>query len=253
LTPFLRTERQSAVSERATNLQLLRLFFSEKHDPDPFYSKLAERSIDSFPFPLLGQRVLDLGAGGGHYSKAMGNAGAEIVAADLDELDLRRARSRGVPAAVCDGTKLPFPDQGFDGIFCSNMLEHTPTPGRIFDEIERVLRPGGWAWVSWTNWYSPWGGHEIVPLHLLGPNLGLKTWRKLFGEPRKNVPFDALWPTYIGRTLADVRTRPQLQLLDAVPRYYPSQRWILKVPGLREVATWNCLLTFERQPDEERQ
>jgi len=242
-------ERHRQLSPRVTNLELLRLFLAEKHDPDPFYVKLAERSIASFPFPLRDRRVLDLGAGGGHYSGAMRDAGAEIVAADLDETDLRRAASRGVSAMLCDGTRLPFPDRCFDGVFCSNMLEHTPTPERIFDEIERVLRPGGWAWVSWTNWYSPWGGHEIVPLHLLGPNLGLRAWRKLFGEPRKNVPFDALWPTYIGRTLTEVRDRPKLELLDAVPRYYPSQRWILKVPGLREVATWNCLLTFERRPD----
>ena len=46
--------------------------------------------------------------------------------------------------------------------------------------------------------------------------------------------------------LAMVRRRPGLRLLDARPRYYPSQRWLLKVPGLREVATWNCLLLLER-------
>jgi hypothetical protein len=112
--------------------------------------------------------------------------------------------------------------------------------------MERVLRPGGWAWVSWCNWYSPWGGHEIVPFHYLGPRLGLKAWRRLFGEPPRNVPFETLWPTHIGKVLAMVRGRPGLRLLDARPRYYPSQRWLLKVPGLREVATWNCLLVLER-------
>ena len=238
-----------SIGDRATNLELLRLFFAEKHDPDPFYSKLAARSIASFPFPLLDRRVLDLGAGGGHYSNAMRESGADVVTVDLSEEDVRKAAGRGVPALVADGTGLPFPGRAFDGVFCSNMLEHTPVPMRIFDEIERVLRPGGWAWVSWTNWYSPWGGHEIVPLHLLGPRLGLKTWRMLFGEPRKNVPFEALWPTYVGRTLTNVRARPKLELIDAVPRYYPSQRWILRVPGLREVATWNCLLMFRRLDD----
>jgi SAM-dependent methyltransferase len=126
------------------------------------------------------------------------------------------------------------------------MLEHTPSPEQVFDEVERVLRPGGWAWVSWTNWYSPWGGHEIVPLHYLGPKRGLAAWRRLYGEPRKNVPFDALWPTYVGRTIKMVQERPGLRLVDALPRYYPSQRWILKVPGLREVLTWNCVLVLEK-------
>jgi hypothetical protein len=68
----------------------------------------------------------------------------------------------------------------------------------------------------------------------------------MFGEPRVNVPYVELWPTYIGRILADVRQRPGLRLVDATPRYWSGQRWILKVPGVREVATWNCVLELER-------
>lgn len=229
--------------------ELFRLFLSEKKDPGPFYEAIATRSIDSFPFPLAGLRVLDLGSGGGFYARAMADAGASVTAADLAIQDVRAAREKGLVALVCDGTQLPFPERTFDGVLCSNMLEHTPVPGQILDEINRVLVPGGWAWVSWTNWYSPWGGHEIVPLHYLGPKLGLRAWRALFGEPRKNVPFEELWPTHIGTTLAHVRQNSNLELLDAVPRYYPSQRWILKMPGLREVLTWNCLLLLRRRED----
>jgi hypothetical protein len=50
----------------------------------------------------------------------------------------------------------------------------------------------------------------------------------------------------VGRTLQQLRRRPGLRIVDAAPRYYPSQRWILRVPGLREVATWNCLVVLER-------
>ncbi len=234
------------MTQGQSRLELLRLFLSEKHDPDPFYAALAERSISGFQFPLQGARVLDLGCGGGYYGAALKRSGAEVVAADLAEADVRQASQRDLSALICDGTRLPFPSGSFDGVFCSNMLEHTPRPELIFDELERVLRPGGWAWVSWTNWYSPWGGHEIVPLHFLGPHNGLRAWRALFGEPRKNVPFVELWPTYVGRTIAHVRRRPGLEVLDVVPRYYPTQRWILRVPVLREVLTWNCLIMLRR-------
>ena len=114
-------------------------------------------------------------------------------------------------------------------------------------EIERIVRPAGWAWISWTNWYSPWGGHAITPLHYLGPARGLAVYRRLFGEPKgRNIPYRNLWPTSIGRTLKDVRARPNLRLIDAVPRYYPSQRWITRIPGFREIATWNCVLLIQR-------
>lgn len=233
----------------ASRLELFRLFLGEEDDPEPFYVKLADRSIAEFPFPLRGRRVLDLGAGPGYYSRAMRQLGATVVPVDLGDENIDRARSAGLQPVLCDGTRLPFPDRSFDGVLCSNMLEHTPTPLRIFDEIERILRPGGWAWVSWTNWYSPWGGHSITPFHFLGPTLGAKAYIKLFGRPDRNLPYETLWPTHIGPILADLRARPGLRLLDAVPRYYPSQRWILRVPALRELATWNCLLLLERQPE----
>ncbi len=231
---------------RSSRIELFRLFLAEKHDPEPFYQRLAERTISELAFDVKDEVVLDLGCGPGHYSRAMRKAGATVVGVDLDEEDLRAPSAPRGGSVRADGTRLPFPDAGFDGVFCSNVLEHTPDAASVLAEIERVLRPGGWAWVSWTNWYSPWGGHEIVPLHYLGPRLGLAAWRRLKGEPRKNVPFQGLWPTHIGQTLAMVRARPGLRLLDTMPRYYPSQRWILRVPGLREVATWNCLLLLER-------
>jgi SAM-dependent methyltransferase len=229
----------------SSRLELFRLFLNEKEDPEPFYSRLAERCVAEFPFPLRDRRILDLGAGPGYYTRALSRAGAQVVAVDLDR-QVGRLGAERVPALVSDGTRLPFADRSFGGVFCSNMLEHTPCPDRIFDEIERVLEPGGWGWVSWTNWYSPWGGHEIVPFHYLGPHLGYRIWSRIYGEPRKNAPYDGLWPTYIGSVLRDLEHRPALRVLDAVPRYYPSQRWLMKVPGLREVAAWNCLIMFER-------
>lgn len=229
-----------------TSRELFRLFLKEKTDPDPFYEALARRSIGTFRHELAGAKVLDLGCGHGYDTLAMRAAGADVVPLDMDAAKLH-ATGRPLGGAVQgDATRLPFPDGSFDGIYCSNLLEHTPSTPPVFDEVERVLKPGGWAWVSWTNWYSPWGGHEIVPLHLLGPDLGLKLWRRWFGEPRVNVPYVELWPTYIGRVLADVRRRPGLRLVDATPRYWSGQRWILKVPGVREVATWNCVLELEK-------
>ncbi|WCO67476.1 glycosyltransferase [Iamia majanohamensis] len=229
-----------------TSWELLRLFSREKTDPDPFYRALAQRSVAQFRHPFEGRRVLDLGCGHGYDTRAMRAAGAEVVPVDMDGAKLVVTGAPLEGSVQGDATRLPFPDASFDGVYCSNLLEHTPATPPVFTEIERVLKPGGWAWVSWTNWYSPWGGHEIVPLHMLGPDRGLRLWRRLFGEPRVNVPYVELWPTYVGTVLADVRSRPGLRLTSASPRYWPRHKWILGVPGLREVVTWNCVLELER-------
>lgn len=234
-------------SERvATKTELFRLFLSEQLDPDEFYSKLADRTLSHFALPLAGKVVLDLGSGPGHYTAALERAGATVVALDLNVADIERVGTRGLRAVRGDATRLPFDDGAFDGVFSSNLLEHVPDQSAVFDEIERVLRPGGWAWVSWTNWYSPWGGHLITPFHYLGPRLGSRLHERLKGPPIRNRVFDGLWPAHIGPVLRDVRSRPALRLRGAMPRYYPSQRWILHVPGLREFVTWNCLLVIER-------
>jgi SAM-dependent methyltransferase len=247
--PDTASRSDHVVGERppiATRTELFRLFLAEQHDPEPFYERLADRTLAKFDLPIAGRRVLDLGSGPGHYTAALERAGAVVAAADLSGDDIGEAVGKGLAGVVTDAARLPFPDGTFDGVFSSNLMEHVPDVGPVLDEIERVLRVGGWAWVSWTNWYSPWGGHFITPFHYLGPDLGYKVHVRLRGEPPHNRVYDGLWPTYIGATMREVEARPGLTIRSAVPRYYPSQRWIMRVPGLREVASWNCLLELER-------
>jgi glycosyltransferase involved in cell wall biosynthesis/SAM-dependent methyltransferase len=231
-----------------TKVELLGLFLREKHEPGPFYSRLADDWVGSIPYRVDGRRILDLGSGTGEMAAALRRAGADVVAVDLDLAPVG-ATDPSVGRSCADGARLPFRDATFDGVVCSNMLEHTPDPAAILHEVARVLAPGGWSWVSWTNWYSPWGGHEIVPFHYLGPRLGLRAWRRLFGEVRTNVPFDGLWPTYISQVLQMVDREAAFEVRDVFPRYYPSQRWITRIPVLRELATWNCVLMLERRPN----
>ena len=149
----------------ATRLELFKLFRSEQLDPDTFYAKLADRTLSKFELPLRGKLVLDLGSGPGHYTAALERAGATVIALDLGLSDIVRVVGRGLNGIHGDAANLPFPDGSVDGVFSSNLMEHVPDTHPVFDEIERVLKPGGWAWVSWTNWYSPWGGHLITPYH----------------------------------------------------------------------------------------
>src|SRR4051794_2185763 len=174
-------------SRPTTKRALFKLWRSEREHPEPYYEALAARTVDGFPFPLERRRVLDLGSGPGYFSRALQDAGASIVAVESAAGALP---GTGLHVACADAERLPFRAGSFDGVFCSNMLEHTPSPALVFSELARIVRPGGWAWVSWTNWYSPWGGHAITPLHYLGPRVGLRAYRLLRGEPRgRNIPF----------------------------------------------------------------
>jgi SAM-dependent methyltransferase len=235
----------SDVTTKVSELfHLFRLFRREQADPEGFYSRLAELAVPTIHGQLDGARVLDLGCGPGYYSRELARAGAHVVSLDSEAASLGEGLRRAV---VGDARVLPLADASIDGVFSSNVLEHVADPDAFFSEIERVLRPGGWAWVSWTTWYSPWGGHEMSPFHYLGPRLGAAVHRRVRSYPLKNIPGTSLFPRHITATIRLLAKHPDLRCVDAVPRYYPGQRWILHLPGLREMLAWNCLLYIERR------
>jgi ubiquinone/menaquinone biosynthesis C-methylase UbiE len=57
------------------------------------------------------------------------------------------------------GEHMPFPDQSFDAVISSNVLEHVADPAKVLAECFRVLRPGGTCHMVIPNFGSWWEGH----------------------------------------------------------------------------------------------
>lgn len=134
-----------------------------------------------------GAWVLDLGCGEGRHVHGLHMLGAvNVVGLDLDMPSLAKAREglesleRDAPGGVSavlsgDAYRLPFPDQAFDAVICSEVLEHLHDYQKALAEIVRVLKPGGvfvptvprawpericWALASGPGGYSDQpGGH----------------------------------------------------------------------------------------------
>lgn len=230
--------------------QLWGLWRAEKEDPGPFYTVLAREAVadlDRRYGPLAGQTIADLGCGPGFYTRAFRAAGATVLPVDESPDELALAGHPPDDAIVADAADLPFADGSIDGAFASNLLEHAPDTEGIVREIERVLKPGGWGYISWTNWYSPWGGHDMSPYHFLGPERGPKLYERRHGPPRKNPYGAGLWAVHVGPTIGLVRARPGLEIERVEPRYWPRLNAIMRVPGLREVASWNCVIRVRRR------
>jgi SAM-dependent methyltransferase len=164
------------------------------------------------------------------------------VPVDNDLAEMSYAGEPPEGALIADAAALPLDDASVDGVLCSNLLEHTPDARAVIREIERVLRPGGWGYISWTNWYSPWGGHDMSPYHFLGPRRGPRLYERRHGPPRKNPYGAGLWAVHVGPTIRFVRSLPGLEIERVEPRYWPRLAAICRVPGLRELATWNCVI-----------
>jgi SAM-dependent methyltransferase len=240
---------QAARSGLLRSVRLFRLFLAEQADPDTFYAHLAEDAAAQVAEhgALSGRTVVDIGGGGGWFTAAFRARGAHcyLFEPDLAELRLRTAAPAG--AVVADGYWLPVRDGGADVAFSSNVLEHVPDPMGLIEEMIRVTRPGGLVYLSFCNWYSPWGGHEMSPWHYLGSGYAERRYARRHHREPKHRRGVNLFPVHIGPVLRALRARPDVQLVEARPRYYP--RWcrlLVRLPGLREVATWNLMLIMRR-------
>jgi len=115
-----------------------------------------------------GSRVVDVMPWGGTHTTELAKAlppDARLAITDLADGNLiftaERLRQEGVRQSVesvlMDGPRLPLPDNSVDVVTMFQVLEHTPEPERLLDEIARVLKPGGSAVISVRNKHSLFG------------------------------------------------------------------------------------------------
>jgi 2-polyprenyl-3-methyl-5-hydroxy-6-metoxy-1,4-benzoquinol methylase len=93
-----------------------------------------------------GMRVLDLGCGEGAFAAELERAGAEVLAVDVAEEPLRRARVAhpGLSLQLIDGEgDWQIADASFDLVWAGEVIEHVADTARWLSELRRVLRPGG--------------------------------------------------------------------------------------------------------------
>ncbi|MZD06973.1 methyltransferase domain-containing protein [Streptomyces sp. SID5785] len=229
------------------SLALFRAFLAEQRDPESCYALLARDAADQVEAygKVAGKVVVDVGGGSGHFTREFRARGAQGVLFEPDARELGAAPPSST--VVADGYLLPLADGCADVTFTSNVLEHVADRDTFLGELVRVTRPGGLVYVSFTNWLSPWGGHEWAPWHYLGAGRAQARYRRRTGRAPKHTLGENLFVHHVGPTLRHVRARDDVTVLAARSRYWPFLAGaVTRVPAVREIATWNLLLILRR-------
>ena len=124
-------------------------------------SSMAEQWKDYFSTLFSGKplTILDDGAGAGFFSVLLSSLGHHVVSIDYSEkmveriIDNMQARGFTPDAHQMDAQKLDFEPETFDAVVQRNVMWNLDHPEKAYEEIYRVLKPGGIFFIDDGNHY----------------------------------------------------------------------------------------------------
>ncbi|MFK7768023.1 MAG: class I SAM-dependent methyltransferase [Mariniblastus sp.] len=102
---------------------------------------------------LAGKRVLDVGCGNLGFTRELAKQGASVLAIDPDSVQAQLNREAGpidgIEFVEAGADQIPAEHDSLDGVFFAYSLHHVPSEiyPRMFEDIFRVLKPGGFLYV----------------------------------------------------------------------------------------------------------
>jgi ubiquinone/menaquinone biosynthesis C-methylase UbiE len=133
---------------------------------------------------LTSGKILDIGSGKGGFLIDAAKAGLDAygieVCKEYIDISNKKAEEQHVTLNIVKGVgeSLPFEDEVFDLINLSEVIEHVESPDMLLSEISRVLKIGGYVYISVPSRFSWYDTHY----HLLFLNWMPRSWsHKLIG------------------------------------------------------------------------
>jgi dolichol-phosphate mannosyltransferase len=111
--------------------------FDSRIPPQRYWQRRRHQIVTRFASG--GGRCLDVGCGSSRILAGL----EDVVGVDISQRKLRWARKYGKPLVNASIFDLPFTDDAFDCLICSEVIEHIPADPKPFLEMVRVLKEDG--------------------------------------------------------------------------------------------------------------
>lgn len=125
--------------------------------------------FDRIAHQYAGGKLLEVGCSMGNDTIQFARRGMHVTGVDITEKAIELIQGRFAlygekgDFRVADAEALPFEDNTFDAVYSFGVLHHTPDTAGAIEEIRRVLKPGGKAFIMLYNTYSlNWLAHRLT-------------------------------------------------------------------------------------------
>lgn len=113
-----------------------------------FINDILDAIVATFEPYRKNNRLLDVGCGAGTFLEASARSGWEAVGVEVSRTAAEHVRGRGFEVFCGELENANCPDDHFDVVIASEVLEHVANPRAMLEAIARVLRPGGLLWTT---------------------------------------------------------------------------------------------------------
>lgn len=201
--------------------------------------------------PASSARILEIGCSGGVLLQQLRGRGyGELHGVDISEPAIRAAEARGCEdVKVMDAATLSFPDESFDLLIASDVLEHLDKPVDALREWRRVLAPAAKLIVFVPAFQFLWSSHDEANQHFRRYSAPeLRTQLEAAGYQPERISYWNASLTIPGILLkvAELLARRSTRASDTGGLVQPPAPWNQLL--YRTIATENMLLRYTNFP-----
>lgn len=165
------------------------LDFSLRTVGDLALKRRARRIIEGLDL-IEKDKILEVGCGNGYYLSLLNRMGLnlDLTGIDIDQLALTDAAKfisdKSVKLMLADASKIPSPQNSFDKIVMSEVIEHVDDEEAVLKEVLRVLKKGGILSLTTCNIDYPffWDPINWTLQHLFGTHIKSGFWAGIWNQ-----------------------------------------------------------------------